>query len=123
VAPIRHLCADAAAPLRSFLDKLRKAAAYIDTRRVRDDRKVMLWSLLRDLTAAREALEILESQVAECAALYNHVRAEASRIAGRDGCAIAPDDPESYRGRPRRVQSPGSGAQQKKGATPHLEQS
>jgi hypothetical protein len=97
VAPIRHLSADAAAPLRSFLDKLRKAAAYIDSRRVRDDRKVMLWSLQRDLTAAGEALEILESQVAECAALYEHVRAEAARIAGRDGCAIAPDDPNSYR--------------------------
>jgi hypothetical protein len=103
VAPIRHLCADAAAPLRSFLDKLRKAAAYIDSRRVRDDRKVMLWSLQRDLTAAGEALEILESQVAECAALYEHVRAEAARIAGRDGCAIAPDDPNSYRGRPRNL--------------------
>lgn len=111
MTPLRHLCADAAAPLRSFLDKLRKATTYIDSRRVRDDRKVMLWSLERDLMAAGEALEMLERQVAECEALYEHVRTEAARIAGRDGCAIAPDDPESYRGRPRRVQATSSGSE------------
>ncbi len=109
MASIRHLSADVAAPLRSFLDRLRKAASYIDSRQVRDDRKVMLWSLQRDLTAAREALELLESQVAECAALYEQVQTEAARIAGRDGGAIAPDDPESYRGRPRRAQVTSSG--------------
>lgn len=103
---MRHLCAEAAAPLRTFLDRLREVVACIDARRVRDDRKVMLGCLQRDLTAAGEALEILQSEVAECAALYERLHAEADRIARRDGCAIAPDDPNSYRGRPR---NPGAG--------------
>jgi len=103
VVPIRHLSAEAVAPLRRFLVRLRKAVAAIDARRVRDDRKVMLGCLQRDLTAAGEALEILQSEVAECAALYEHLQAEAARIARRDGCAIAPDDPNSYRGRPRNL--------------------
>ena len=89
------------APLRRFLVRLREAVISIDARRVRDDRKVMLGCLQRDLTAAGEALEVLLSEVAECAALYEHLQAEAARIARRDGCAIAPDDPNSYRGRPR----------------------
>ena len=101
MVPIRHLSAEAAAPLRRFLVRLHKAVACIDARRVRDDRKVMLGCLQRDLTAVGEALEILQSEVAECAALYEHLQAEAARIARRDGCAIAPDDPNSYRGRPR----------------------
>lgn len=103
MVPIRHLSAEAAAPLRRFLVRLRRTIACIDTRRVRDDRKVMLGCLQRDLTAAGEALEILQSEVAECVALYEHLRAEAARIARRDGCAIAPDDPNSYRGRPRNL--------------------
>lgn len=101
MVPIRHLSAEAAAPLRRFLVRLRKAVTSIDARRVRDDRKVMLGCLQRDLTAVGEALEILQSDVAECAALYEHLQAEAARIARRDGCPIAPDDPNSYRGRPR----------------------
>jgi hypothetical protein len=105
VVPIQHLSAEAAAPLRRLLVRLRKAAAYVDTRGVRDDRKVMLGCLQRDLTAAGEALQILESEVAECAALYEHLRAEAARIERRDGCAIAPDDPNSYRGRRRKLPS------------------
>lgn len=100
MVPIRQLSAEAAAPLRRFLVRLRKAVACIDARRVRDDRKVMLGCLQQDLTAAEDALKILQSEVAECAALYEHLRAEAARIARRDGCAIAPDDPNSYRGRP-----------------------
>lgn len=103
VVPIRHLSAEAVAPLRRFLVRLRKAVVSIDARRVRDDRKVMLGCLQRDLTAAGEALERLQSEVAECEALYEHLQAEAARIARRDGCAIAPDDPNSYRGRPRNV--------------------
>ena len=101
MVPIRHLSAEAAAPLRRFLVRLRKAVACIDARRVRDDRKVMLGCLQRDLTAAGEALEILQNEVAECAALYEYLQTEAARIARRDGCPIAPDDPNSYRGRPR----------------------
>jgi len=89
--------------LRRFLVRLRKAVACIDARRVRDDRKVMLGCLQRDLPAAGEVLEILQSEVAECEALYEHLRAEAARIARRDGCAIAPDDPNSYPGRPRNL--------------------
>ena len=88
-------------PFAQITDRLRKAVTAIDARRVRDDRKVMLGCLQRDLTAAGEALQILQSEVAECAALYEHLQAEAARIARRDGCAIAPDDPNSYRGRPR----------------------
>ena len=103
MVPIRQLSAEAAAPLRRFLVRLRKAVACIDARRVRDDRKVMLGCLQRDLTAAGEALEILQSDLAECVALYEHLRAEAARIARRDGCPIAPDDPNSYRGRPRNL--------------------
>jgi hypothetical protein len=109
VVPIRNLSAEAVAPLRRFLVQLRTAADAINARRLRDDRKVMLGCLQRDLEVAGEALRALESQVDECAALYDHVRAEAARIAERDGCAIAPDDPESYRGRPRRVQAPRPG--------------
>jgi hypothetical protein len=105
VVPSRHLSADAAAPLRRFLVQLRKAVTHIDARRLRDDRKVMLGCLERDVAAAGEALKALESQVAECAALYEHLRAEVARITDRDGCPIAPDDPESYRGRPRKVQA------------------
>ena len=101
MVPIRHLSVEAVAPLRRFLVRLRKAVASIDARRVRDDRKVMLGCLQRDLTAAGEALEILQSEVAECVALYEHLQAEAARIARIDGCPIAPDDPNSYRGRPR----------------------
>lgn len=106
MVPIRHLSADAAAPLRRFLIQLRKAVAHIDARRLRDDRKVMLGCLERDVTAAGEALKTLESQVAECAALYEHLQAEIARITSRDGCPIAPDDPGSYRGRPRKAQAP-----------------
>jgi hypothetical protein len=91
------------APPPRFLVRLRKAVACIDARRVRDDRKVMLGCLQRDLTAAREALGILQSEVAECEALYEHLQAEAARIARRDGYPIAPDDPNSYRGRPRNL--------------------
>jgi hypothetical protein len=63
----------------------------------------MLGFLQRDLTAVGEALEILQSEVAEYAALCEHLQAEAARIARRDGCPIAPDDPNSYRAgeRPR----------------------
>jgi hypothetical protein len=100
LAPIRRLCAEVA-PLRQFLERLRDGIACIDSRHLRDDRKVMLGCLERDLAAAGEVLEALKRQVTECAALYGHIQEEAARIAARDGCAIAPDDPNSYRGRPR----------------------